>query len=136
VNHPIIIRTFRPIIRFRPAGVESSVTNPRGATTSYTYSAADRLEATTDALGHEWAFTHDAAGNTTSSAYPTGETVSRTYTADDLLATSACSTGEHYAFAYTPAHRLSGGALGFDYNPVGWPLSATDTAESIRHLVG
>jgi len=69
----------------------ASVTNPRGATTSYTYTANDRLEATTDALGHTWCFTHDAAGNTLSSSYPTGETVSRTYTADDLLATSAYS---------------------------------------------
>ena len=111
----------------------SSVTNPRGATTSYTYSANDLLAATTDALGHTWAFTHDAAGNALSSAYPTGETVSRTYTTDDLVAQSAYSTGESYAFSYTPTHRLAGvtgtgGTLGFTYNPVGWLLSATDTA--------
>ena len=113
----------------------SAVTNPRGATTSYTYSANDRLTATTDALGHTWAFTHDAAGNTTSSAYPTGETVSRTYTADDLLAQSAYSSGESYAFVYTPAHRLAsvtnnaGRALSFAYNPVGWLTLAEDTAD-------
>ena len=113
----------------------STVTNPNGATTGYTYSADDLLEATTDALGHTWSFTHDAAGNTLSSVYPTGETVSRTYAADDLLATSAYSTGESYAFTYTPAHRLAGvtdqagRAQSFGYNPVGWLLSATDTSD-------
>ena len=112
----------------------STVTNPRGATTSYTYSADDLLEATTDALGHVWSFTHDAAGNTLSSLCPTGETVSRTYTPDDLLATSAYSTGESYAFSYTPTHRLSsvtdqaGRAQSFAYNPVGWLTSASDTS--------
>ncbi|MDP2401711.1 MAG: hypothetical protein Q8M66_07010, partial [Actinomycetota bacterium] len=65
MNHPIIIRTIRPIIRFDPAGVESRTRNSLGATTSYTYSANDLLTATTDALGHTWAFTHDAAGHTT-----------------------------------------------------------------------
>jgi len=112
----------------------ASVTNPRGATTSYTYAADDLLTETRDALGHVWSFTHDEAGNTLSSSYPTGETVSRTYTADDLLAESAYSTGESYAFSYTPARRLSGvtgtgGTLGFTYNPVGWLLSASDTAD-------
>ena len=94
----------------------------------------DLLTGTTDALGHTWAFAHDAAGNALSSVYPTGETVSRTYTPDDLLATSAYSTGESYAFTYTPTHRLSsvtdqaGRAQSFSYYPVGWLTSASDTS--------
>ncbi|MDI6843934.1 MAG: hypothetical protein QMC94_06020 [Anaerosomatales bacterium] len=109
----------------------STVTNPKGATTRYSYSANDLLTATEDALGHTWSFTHDAAGNTTSSVYPTGERVSRTYTADDLLARSAYSTGESYASSYTPALRLasvsgSNAAESFAYNPVGWLLSTHD----------
>ncbi|MHB8706381.1 MAG: RHS repeat-associated core domain-containing protein [Coriobacteriia bacterium] len=113
----------------------STVTNPRSATTTYTYTANDLLERTTDPLGHEWSFAHDAAGNTTESVYPTGETVSRTFTADDLVEATTFSTGETYGFTYSPAHRLTGVTDAEDrtwtyaYNPVGWLLSACDTAD-------
>ncbi len=88
-------------------------------------SRSDLLERTTDPLGHEWSFAHDAAGNTTESVYPTGDTVSGTFTPDDLVAATAFSTGETYGFAYSPTHRLTGVTDAGDrtwtyaYNPVG-----------------
>jgi RHS repeat-associated protein len=52
-------------IDYFPTGLVQRVTQPDGAHTDYTYDAAHRLTAITDALGNRMHYTLDAAGNRT-----------------------------------------------------------------------
>ncbi|MRR13129.1 RHS repeat protein, partial [bacterium] len=115
----------------------ANVTNPRAATRTYTYDAADRLTHIEDATGHLTDLTYDAAGNLKATEYATGARVLRDYLAGGLLSTLSLPAEETtWTFTYTSTNRLATvtdqGSRGytFDCNPIGWLTRATDTFDT------
>ncbi len=84
----------------------ASVTDARGATTSYGYDAAGNLTARTNQLGQTTSFAnHDAHGRPTRITRPDGTVITRSYDARGRLASKTVA-GVTTAFSYDAANRL------------------------------
>jgi RHS repeat-associated protein len=110
----------------------ASVTNARGKTTGYTYSANDLLERVEDATGRVWELDYDAVGNLTHTTYPDGHGVSRSYDECGLLDSMEATSGLSYGYAYDANHSLisvegaGGASWGWTYDDAGRVKTSSD----------
>ena len=83
-----------------------STTDPRGATTNYSYDANGNLTSASDRLAHVTGYSYNANDQLMTTTYPDQSTATNTYDADGNRSSLVDGRGNTTAFAYDPLNRL------------------------------
>jgi RHS repeat-associated protein len=85
----------------------SSLTDPNGGMTSYTYDAAGNVLSGTDAAGNSFQYSYDSRGNLIQTSSQAGRVVSSTYNSVGLLIRQDFSDGTFIAYGYDSHRNLA-----------------------------
>jgi len=89
------------------AGSVAQVSDPMGHTTRYTYDASERATTVTDPLSHTTSYGYDAEGRMITSIDTGGNTTTNTYDSGGRLIGQSDTSGDTTTYAYDSSGRLS-----------------------------
>ena len=89
-------------------GELSTITDPGGHTTTFSYDAAGSVAQVSDPMGHTTRYTYDASGRATTVTDPLGHTTSYGYDAEGRMITSIDTGGNTTTNTYDSGGRLIG----------------------------
>ena len=122
------------------AGNLTSVTNPLGHTTSFTYDALRRKTSQTNPDGTQVTYTYDAVGNLLTESFPNGNVISYEYDSHNRVIKISDTIGTVSTISYDKAGRVisrtdgNGNTTYYSYDALGRLIEVTDpTGEKVQY---